>query len=100
MSYTQTAKYTDEERDMARFAKALGHPARIAIVNYLNSIKCCYFGEIYNELPIAQATVSQHLKELRDAGLIRGSIEPPKVKYCIDPENWERAKVLFGTLFK
>jgi ArsR family transcriptional regulator, arsenate/arsenite/antimonite-responsive transcriptional repressor len=100
MSYVQTAKYTDEERDTARFAKALGHPARIAIVNYLSSIQCCYFGEINNELPIAQATVSQHLKELKDAGLIRGSIEPPKVKYCIHPENWERAKVLFGNLFK
>ncbi|HSN50740.1 MAG TPA: helix-turn-helix domain-containing protein [Bacteroidales bacterium] len=99
MEYPHNEKYPDEERDLARFAKALGHPARIAIVKYLSTIQCCFFGEIHNELPIAQATVSQHLKELQSAGLIQGSIEPPKVKYCINQENWERARVLFGDLF-
>ncbi len=99
MAYTNVDNYTDEDRDLARFAKALGHPARIAIVKYLSSIRCCFFGEIHNELPIAQATVSQHLKELQSAGLIQGSIEPPKVKYCINQENWQRARILFGELF-
>lgn len=99
MAYTNVENYTDENRDLARFAKALGHPARIAILKYLSSISCCFFGEIQNELPIAQATVSQHLKELKNAGLIQGSIEPPKVKYCIDPENWEQAKILMEKLF-
>ena len=100
MAYVKSERYTDEDRDMARFARALGHPARIMIVKYLASINACYFGEIYNELPIAQATVSQHLKELKDAGLIQGSIEPPKVKYCINTENWQRAGILFKELFK
>lgn len=99
MAYTNNEDYPDEDRDIARFAKALGHPARIAIVKYLASIRCCFFGEIHKELPIAQATVSQHLKELRNAGLIQGSIEPPKVKYCINQENWQRAKVLFEGIF-
>ncbi len=99
MAYTNVDSYMDEDRDLARFAKALGHPARIAIVKYLSSISCCFFGEIHNELPIAQATVSQHLKELQSAGLIQGSIEPPKVKYCINQKNWERAKILFADLF-
>jgi len=99
MEYLHNEKYPGEERDLARFAKALGHPARIAIVKYLSSISCCFFGEIHNELPIAQATVSQHLKELKDAGLIQGTIEPPKVKYCINQENWKRANILFRELF-
>lgn len=99
MAYINREDYLDEDRDIARFAKALGHPARIAIVKYLASIRCCFFGEIHNELPIAQATVSQHLKELQSAGLIQGSIEPPKVKYCINQENWKRAKLLFEDLF-
>jgi len=98
MAYSNSEDYLDIDRDLARFAKALGHPARIAIVKYLASIRCCFFGEIHNELPIAQATVSQHLKELKSAGLIQGSIEPPKVKYCINQENWQRAKILFEDL--
>jgi len=88
-------KQTEQEIRLARFAKAMGHPTRIAILNFLASQKCCFFGDIHEVLPIAKATVSQHLSELKEAGLIQGAIFPPKVKYCINPENWELAKTLF-----
>jgi DNA-binding transcriptional ArsR family regulator len=91
--------YTIDNEQLARFAKAMGHPARITILNYLASLESCYFGDIHNELPIAKATVSQHLKELKNAGLIQGEIETPKVKYCINRENWEKAQAFFGTFF-
>ncbi len=91
-------KYTSDEEQLARFAKALGHPARIAILKYLASQDNCFFGDIHEVLPIAKATVSQHLTELKNAGLIQGEIQPPKVKYCIQPENWALAKLLFTEL--
>ena len=84
---------------LARFAKALGHPTRIEILVFLASQDSCFFGDIHDELPIAKSTVSQHLKELRDAGLIIGEIETPKVRYCIHKENWEIARKLFFNLF-
>lgn len=84
---------------IARFAKALGHPTRIAILRFLAARETCYFGDIHEELPIAKATVSQHLKELKEAGLIQGEIEAPKVKYCINRENWELAQSLFAGFF-
>ena len=87
------------EEKLARFAKAMGHPTRIAILHFLAKRKQCYFGAINEELPIAKATVSQHLKELKDAGLIQGEIEAPKVKYCINRPNWALAKNLFGAFF-
>jgi DNA-binding transcriptional ArsR family regulator len=93
-------KYTIDNEQLARFAKAMGHPARITILEYLASLDCCYFGDIHNELPIAKATVSQHLKELKEAGLIQGEIETPKVKYCINRENWEKAQAYFAELFE
>ena len=92
--------YCIKTETLARFAKALGHPARIAILKFLAKQETCYFGDIHEELPIAQATVSQHLKELKDAGLIQGEIETPKVKYCIVRENWEYAKELFAEFFQ
>ena len=92
-------QYTTEQEQIARFAKALGHPARMAILNFLARQESCYFGDIHEELPIAKATVSQHLKELKDAGLIQGEIETPKVKYCINRENWELARKLFTGFF-
>lgn len=91
--------YTNEQEQLARFAKAMGHPTRIAILHFLAKRDTCYFGDIHVELPIAKATVSQHLSELKEAGLIQGTIEPPKVKYCINPENWALAKQLFAKLF-
>ena len=84
---------------IARYAKAMGHPTRIEILRYLASLDSCFFGDIHNELPIAKATVSQHLKELKDAGLIQGEIETPKVRYCICKDNWEEAKGIFNSFF-
>ena len=95
MAYPKSIDYEEDEIALARFAKALGHPARIAIMKHLASMTDCCFTDIHNELPIAQSTVSQHLSELKDSGLIRGNIEPPKVMYCIDPVNWEKAQALF-----
>ena len=92
-------KYTDEQEQIARFAKAMGHPARMAILQFLLRQETCFFGDIHEELPIAKATVSQHLKELKEAGLIQGEIEAPKVKYCINNENWNLAKALFSEFF-
>lgn len=87
-------EYTQQEEQLARFAKAMGHPARIAILKFLASQETCFFGDIHEVLPIAKATVSQHLSELKDAGLIQGEIQPPKVKYCINKKNWALAKQL------
>ena len=91
--------YSIRQEQLARFAKAMGHPARIAILQFLAKQDTCYFGDIHEELPIAKATVSQHLKELKDAGLIQGEVEAPKVKYCINRDNWQLAKELFGGFF-
>ena len=99
MAYSISTDYKDEEIALARFAKAMGHPARIAILKYLASLDTCCFGDINKELSIAKSTVSQHLSELKDAGLIQGSIVPPKVNYCIDKRNWQKAKTLFGGFF-
>ena len=91
--------YSIRQEQLARFAKAMGHPARIAILQFLARQETCYFGDIHEELPIAKATVSQHLKELKEAGLIQGEVEPPKVKYCINRDNWQLAKELLGGFF-
>lgn len=91
--------YTERQEKMSRFAKALGHPARVAIMQFLAKQEHCYFGDIHEELPIAKATVSQHLSELKNAGLIQGTIELPKVKYCINQENWLLAQELFKEFF-
>lgn len=91
---------TPEQERLARFAKALGHPTRVAILHFLAQRNECFFGDIHEVLTIAKATVSQHLAELKEAGLIQGTIEPPKVKYCINPENWNIAHRMFGQLFE
>ena len=96
MTYKKYEDYTEEDRKLARFAKALGHPARIAILRHLASLNTCCFNEVSKELPIADSTVSQHMNELKEAGLIQGSFEPPRVNYCINKKNWKAAKVLFG----
>ncbi len=80
---------------MARYAKALGHPVRVYIMQLLSSQSCCYSGDLSQELPIAKSTLSQHLKELKESGLIQGQIEAPRIKYCVNSENWEEAKKLF-----
>lgn len=90
--------YTADEEQLALFAKALGHPVRVQILKILNSQSCCYTGDLTDIIPLAQSTISQHLKALKDAGLIQGEIIPPKVKYCLNKENWERAQNLFKGL--
>ena len=90
----------DSQKDIARFAKALSHPIRLEILRLLSSQSCCFTGDLVQVLPIAQSTVSQHLKELKIAGLIQGEINAPKIKYCINKENWQKAKVLFAAFFE
>ena len=95
----QKSKYCEETEILARYAKALAHPARVSIMQFLAKRNTCYFGDIHEELPIAKATVSQHLKELKETGLIQGEIETPKVKYCINKKNWKKAQALFSNFF-
>lgn len=95
----KTTENKEQEKRLAQYAKALGHPTRVAIIDFLLSQNSCYFGNIHEVFPNAKATISQHLKELRNAGLIYGEIETPKVRYCIDREHWEEAKALFGEFF-
>lgn len=99
MAHTRNENYDPEKVRIARLAKALSHPARLAILELLARQDACFCGDIVEELPIAQATVSQHLKELKSAGLIQGDIKPPKVSYCIDPETWKEAKETFAEFF-
>ena len=98
----QTTKYyTEKQEKLARYAKALSHTARVYILNYLanNLDKCCYSGDMAEELPIARSTLSEHLKELKKAGLIQGEINPPYIKYCINRENWEEARTMLTEFF-
>jgi ArsR family transcriptional regulator len=96
---TNKIDYLEETEELARFAKALGHPTRLKILNYLENQSCCFTGDLLEVIPLAQSTISQHLKELKDAGLIQGEVNPPKIKYCIHQENWEKAKGLFHNFF-
>ncbi len=91
---------TERQERIARYAKALGHPVRIFVLEYLSKQACCYSGDLSDLLPIAKSTLSQHLKELKSAGLIQGETNPPKIKYCINKENWQEAKLLFKNLFE
>ncbi len=95
----QDINYLKETEQLARLAKALGHPARIRILNYLDNQNCCYTGDLVDVLPLAQSTISQHLKELKSAGLIQGEVNPPKIKYCINQKNWKIAIALFNDFF-
>lgn len=90
--------YTADEEQLSLFAKAIGHPVRVQILKILNSQSSCYTGDLTEIIPLAQSTVSQHLKTLKDSGLIQGEIIPPKVKYCLNKENWEKAQNLFKGL--
>lgn len=90
MGATKTEHFTDKQNEVALLTKALGHPARIAIIEYLMSVDTCICGDIVNELPLAQPTVSQHLKELKNAGLIKGTIERNAICYCINEKPIEK----------
>ena len=104
MGLAKTEEFTVKDNKIALYAKALAHPARVAILQLLVKKQNCICGDIVDELPLSQSTVSQHLKELKEAGLIKGEIEGAKVCYCINEEEWENAKkyltVLFGSFVK
>jgi len=91
---------TEEQKTMARFAKAMAHPIRLYVLDLLSKQSCCYSGDLTEVLPVAKSTLSQHLKELKDAGLIQGEIEAPKIKYCLNQENWKLAQALFKSFLK
>lgn len=98
MGLSKTEEFSKEQNEIAAIAKVLGHPARIAILQYLAKKKSCVCGDIVDELPLSQSTVSQHLKELKKAGLIKGEIEGPSVCYCIDTKTITKANKLLGNL--
>jgi DNA-binding transcriptional ArsR family regulator len=83
---------TEDQKKFARYAKAMGHPIRMYILTTLSNQNCCYSGDLSEVLPIAKSTLSQHLKELKEAGLIQGEIEAPRIKYCLNRESWEEAR--------
>jgi ArsR family transcriptional regulator, arsenate/arsenite/antimonite-responsive transcriptional repressor len=85
---------TDDQKKIAKYAKVLSHPVRIYIIDLLRKQTCCYSGDLAQELPIAKSTLSQHLSELKKAGLIQGEINLPRIKYCLNRQAWEEAKHL------
>jgi predicted transcriptional regulator len=96
---TTEIDYTYTEASLARYAKALSHPVRIRILRFLENQACCFTGELTDAIPMAQSTISQHLKELKDAGFIQGDVMPPRIKYCIDKDAWNDAKSSFAAFF-
>lgn len=92
MGTSKTEEFTIKQNKIAKYGKAFAHPARIAILELLIKKQACICGDIVDELPLSQSTVSQHLKELKEAGLIKGDIDGAKVCYCIDEAEWETAK--------
>jgi DNA-binding transcriptional ArsR family regulator len=99
MGLTKAAIFSDKQNKLAGMMKALGHPARIAIIQHLIKAQACICGDLVEELGLAQATISQHLKELKNAGLIQGTIEGTSVCYCIDPKVWKQYKSTIESFF-
>ncbi|MHC2991545.1 ArsR family transcriptional regulator [Pontibacter sp. HJ8] len=99
MGISKSEQFTEADVTMARYAKALAHPARVAILRILLERRACICGDIVEELPLSQSTVSQHLKELKDAGLIQGDIDGKKVCYCINEQAWKQAQQMLQVLF-
>lgn len=100
MGITKKEQFSDQVLSLAALAKALGHPARIAILQFLLDKDACVCGDIVEHLPLAQSTVSQHLKELKKVGLLKGNIDGAAVCYCIDKENWKSFETTFSSFFK
>lgn len=96
MGLTKSEIFTEEQNKIAAIAKVLGHPARIAILEFLIKLKSCVCGDLVKDIGLAQPTISQHLKELKKVGLIKGKIEGTSVCYCIHEENWENIKDILG----
>ncbi|MFD3001485.1 ArsR/SmtB family transcription factor [Pontibacter toksunensis] len=99
MGVTKTEAFTNTDLVLAKYAKALAHPARVAILRILLERQSCICGDIVEELPLSQSTVSQHLKELKEAGLIKGDIDGKKVCYCIDAQSWKEAQQMLQVFF-
>jgi DNA-binding transcriptional ArsR family regulator len=99
MGATKSIEFSAKENKLAKYAKALAHPARVAILKMLAKRQACVCGDIVDELPLSQSTVSQHLKELKEAGLIKGDIDGAKVCYCIDEKEWKAAQLFINQLF-
>jgi DNA-binding transcriptional ArsR family regulator len=99
MGVTKTDLFTEQQNELAKVAKVFAHPARIAILHYLIQSDTCINGDLVQELGLAQATISQHLRELKDSRIIKGSIEGVSVNYCIDPVRWAEIQNLFESLF-
>ncbi|MGE0088929.1 MAG: ArsR/SmtB family transcription factor [Bacteroidales bacterium] len=97
---TSSTNITEKERKLARYSKALSHPIRVHILEILSNQSCCYSGDLTEILPIAKSTLSQHLKELKNAGLIQGEVELPKIKYCLNRQNWDEAKKMMTSFFE
>lgn len=100
MGVTKSNLFSAEQNTLAQLAKALAHPARIAIIQHLLKTNTCINGELVHELGLAQATISQHLRELKESGIIKGTIEGVSICYCINPEKWTEIKALFRALFE
>lgn len=98
MGITKTEKFSAKQNYMATLIKALGHPARIAIIEYLVKVNQCICNDIVNELSLAQPTISQHLKELKNAGLIKGNIDGNAICYCIDEKSIEKLQIYFAKM--
>ena len=99
MGITKTELFEKRQNKIAILAKAFDHPARVAIIEYLLQNDTCICNDLVNELPLSQSTISQHLKELKQIGIIKGEVEGPKLNYCIDEKMWEEAKDIFINLF-
>lgn len=99
MGVTRSDLFTQEQNQLAKVAKAMAHPARLAILQHLLKTNACINGDLVQELGLAQATISQHLRELKEIGIIQGTIEGVSVSYCINPTKWAEIKALFNGLF-
>ena len=96
MGLTKTEIFSTEQNEISKMAKAFGHPARVAIIQYLFKINSCICGDLVDEIGLAQPTISQHLKELKNTGLIKGNIEGTSICYCIDKDNWSHMKTVIS----
>jgi DNA-binding transcriptional ArsR family regulator len=99
MGTTKSELFKKRQNRIASLAKAFDHPARVAIMEYLLSNQTCICNDLVNELPLSQSTISQHLRELKEIGIIKGEVEGPKLNYCIDADVWEEAKDIFINMF-
>mgnify|MGYP001111718925 CR=1 FL=1 len=100
MGLTKSEKFTEEQNQIAALAKVLGHPARIAILQHIVKMDSCICGDLVQEIGLAQPTISQHLKELKNSGIIKGDIEGTSVCYCIDQKNWAQIAKTFASFFE